>query len=139
MCIYQIFRQRVKHLRNLIFLQTVIFISLTLYYVIGIVFGAELQTEDFPFQCPNKVPPGNIPPSATGEQGSGLIATLYENGNLDANSSEVYSEYRAALALTPCDAHPISVFTNPLVAGDYAISVIFVFDKPVQDLKKWLR
>ena len=92
-----------------------------------------------PFQCPYKVPEGSTQPSVTGEEGAGLIATLYEDGTLDANNSDSYSEYRAALALVPCDATPVSVFTNPLVAGDYTISVVYVYEKPIQALKEWLR
>ena len=96
-------------------------------------------THKLPFDCPYKTPDGSPPPSATGQQGAGLFSTLYEDGRIDESSSNVYSEYRAALALVPCDAQPISVFTNPLVNGEFAISVIYLYDKQVDDLKKWLR
>ena len=92
-----------------------------------------------PFDCPYKTPDGSPQPSTTGKQGAGLFSTLYEDGRIDESSSNVYSEYRAALALVPCDAQPISVFTNPLVNGEFAISVIYLYDKQVDNLKKWLR
>ena len=103
---------------------------------IRIVFG----DNELPFQCPNS-PPEILAssPSEAGEAGVGLKTTLYEEGMLDGNDSEVYNDYRAALALVPCDAKPITVFTNDLVAGDYTISVIYLYDKPVERLKKWLR
>ena len=105
-----------------------------LYCLFGLVF-----VDTLPFECPNKTPEGSPQPSVTGEEGGGLLPTLYEDGTLDRNTSEVYSEYRAAVALVPCDARPISVFTNPLVSGEYTVSVIYVYEKPIQDLKDWLR
>ena len=95
--------------------------------------------DTLPFECPNKTPEGSPQPSLTGEEGGGFLPTLYEDGTLDRNTSEEYSEYRAALALAPCDVRPISVFTNPLVSGEYTVSVIYVYEKPVQNLKDWLR
>ena len=110
------------------------FIFLSLYALDNKVLAHKL-----PFDCPFKPPDGNPEPSTTGEQGAGFFPTLYEDGHLDESSSKVYSEYRAALALVPCDAQPIIVFTNPLVNGEFAISVIYLYDKQVDNLKKWLR
>ena len=95
--------------------------------------------DKLPFQCPYKVPKGSIEPSRTGIEGGGLLPNLYQDGGLRRNTSDVYAEYRAALALVPCDARAISVFTEPQIANlDYTISVIYVYDQPVDDLKKWL-
>ena len=91
-----------------------------------------------PFQCPYKTPKDSPKPSVTGIGGGGLLPTLYKNGDLDKNTSDVYSQYRASLALVPCDAQAISVFTKPFIHGDYTISAIYVYDKPVEDLQAWL-
>ena len=64
---------------------------------------------------------------------------LYANGDLNEVSSNVYAQYRAALALVPCDARAISVFTENELGTNSTISVIFVYDKPVEDLKTWLK
>ena len=115
-------------------LPSLAFVSLSLY-----VLDNKVLANKLPFDCPYKTPDGSPQPSTTGKQGAGLFSTLYEDGRIDESSSNVYSEYRAALALVPCDAQPISVFTNPLVNGEFAISVIYLYDKQVEDLKKWLR
>ena len=87
-----------------------------------------------PFQCPYKVPKGNPKPSSTGLEGGGLLPTL----GLETNTSDVYAQYRAALALVSCDSQPITVFPTSLLNGESSVSVIFVYDKPVEDLKRWL-
>ena len=117
----------------IIFLQYPL-VSLELLFFINVVIG-----NDLPFQCPYKAPADSPQPSTMGDNGGGLLTTLYEDGILDDNDSENAADYRAALALVPCDAKEVSVFTNPLVAGQYAISVIYIYDKPVEDLKNWLR
>ena len=94
--------------------------------------------DNLPFQCPYKTPKDSPKPSITGINGGGLFPTLYKNGDLDKNTSDVYSQYRASLALVPCDAQAISVFTKPFIHGDYTISAIYVYDKPVEDLQAWL-
>ena len=94
--------------------------------------------DNLPFQCPYKTPKDSPKPSVTGIGGGGLFPTLYKNGDLDKNTSDVYSQYRASLALVPCDAQAISVFTKPFIHGDYTISAIYVYDKPVEDLQAWL-
>ena len=113
--------------------------SLPLVFLIWYVLDYKVIAHKLPFDCPFKTPDGSPQPSNTGIQGAGLFSTLYEDGRIDESSSNVYSEYRAALALVPCDAQPISVFTNPLVNGEFAISVIYLYDKQVDNLKKWLR
>ena len=91
-----------------------------------------------PFQCPYKVPKDSPQPSSTGLEGGGLYPTLDDESGLDTNTSDVCAQYRAALALVPCNAQPITAFTNSLKNGKSSVSVIFVYDKPVDDLKRWL-
>ena len=93
---------------------------------------------ELPFQCPYKVPKGNPECSRTGIEGGGLCPELGQSGGLDTNTSLVYSQYRAALALVPCDAEPLTVFTDSLITGESRVSVIFVYHRPVEDLKRWL-
>jgi hypothetical protein len=94
---------------------------------------------ELPFQCPYKVPKDNPPCSTTGIEGGGLCPELGELGGLDTNTSDVYAQYRASLALVPCDAQSITTFTPSLINGNISsVSVIFVYDKPVNDLKRWL-
>ena len=104
-----------------------------MWAIIGLALGDKL-----PFQCPYKIPEEDPQPSATGEEGGGLIPTLFEDGGLDDVNIDVYAQYRAALALVPCDAKPVSVFTEKEMGSNYSISVIFVYDKTVEDLKRWL-
>ena len=89
---------------------------------------------ELPFQCPYKVPKDSPQPSSTGMDGGGLFDDL----GLDTNTTDVYGQYRAALSLVPCDSQSISVFTTPFVNKTSTVSVIFVYDNPVDDLKKWL-
>ena len=91
-----------------------------------------------PFQCPYQIPDDLPQPSKNGNEGGGLFPIFGEEDDLDTGTSDVYGQYRAALALVPCDARAISVFTTPLIDLSHTVSVIFVYDKPVQELKKWL-
>ena len=60
-------------------------------------------------------------------------------GNLFNFKRGSYGQYRASLALVPCDGQAISVFTEPQISEkEDTVSVIFVYDKPVEDLKRWL-
>ena len=101
--------------------------------MLGDVFGDKL-----PFQCPYKVPENSPQPSKTGQGGGGLFPKISELENLAANTSDVYAQYRAALSLVPCDATAISVFTTPLTKFKHIVSVIFVYEKAVEELKFWL-
>jgi hypothetical protein len=76
-----------------------------------LVFGFTICAE-LPFQCPYQVPKGSPQCSSTGIEGGGLCPELGDSGGLDRNTSDVYAQYRAALALVPCDAQSISVFTT---------------------------
>ena len=103
-------------------------------------FGFTLSTE-LPFQCPYKIPKDSPQPLSTIDPakitGGGLLPNLGDDG-LAANTKDVYAQYRAALALVPCDSRSISAFPTPLINGSNSVSVIFVYDKPVDDLKRWL-
>ena len=92
-----------------------------------------------PFQCPYKLPEGSPRPSATGDTAFGLLPTLYEDNGLANSSSNFYAKYRAALALVPCDARAIAAFTDiGVLQPSSTISVLFVYEKPAEDLKRWL-
>ena len=91
-----------------------------------------------PFQCPYKIPDGDPQCTSTGDTGGGFCPLLVKEGGLNTNTSLDYNQYRAALALVPCDGQAISVYTTPIIKFEQAISVVFVFDKSVDKLKKWL-
>ena len=92
-----------------------------------------------PFQCPYKLPEGSPQPSATGDTEFGLLPTLYEDNGLANSSSNFYAKYRAALALVPCDARAIAAFTDiGVLQPSSTISVLFVYEKPAEYLKRWL-
>ena len=102
------------------------------FFLIGAVLGDEL-----PFQCPMQVPDGSPTPSKTGIEGGGLLPVISEEDLLAADSG-VFGQYKAALAMVPCDAQAVSVFTSPLIKLKNAVSVVFVYDRPINELKKWL-
>ena len=102
------------------------------FLIIGSIIGDEL-----PFQCPFQVPDGSPSPSKTGIEGGGLLPVISEEDLLNADSG-VFGQYKAALAMVPCDAQAISVFTSPLIKLKNAVSVIFVYEKPIIELKQWL-
>ena len=92
-----------------------------------------------PFKCPYKLPEGSPKPSATGNTEFGLLPTLYEDDGLANSSSNFYAKYKAALALVPCDARAIAAFTDiGVLQPSSTISVLFVYEKPAEDLKRWL-
>ena len=97
--------------------------------------------DSLPFKCPYKIPEGSPKPTINIEENTqgGMNPQLYFDGALDEVSSNDYAKYRASLALVPCDAKAISVFTENKLGTNSAISVIFVYNKPVEDLKAWLR
>ena len=94
-----------------------------------------------PFQCPYQIPEDSPQPTVNlgGGGVGGLDPLLYNNGDLNNASSSLYAEYRAALALVPCNARALSVFTKEQLSTTYTISVIFVYEEPVNDLKRWLK
>ena len=89
------------------------------------------SSDRLPFTCPFQIPE-NLP--QPGETNGGLAPNL----NLAQASSGLYAEYRAAQALVPCDAEPIQIFIENDIGKVFSVSVIYVFDGPVEQLKKWL-
>ena len=59
--------------------------------------------------------------------------------DLSEVTSNFYKQYKAALALVPCDATALRVFTTDEIEGkEYTIGIIFVYDASVKTMKKWL-
>ena len=59
--------------------------------------------------------------------------------DLSTVSSNFYKQYQAALALVPCDATAVRVFTtDDIEEKEYTIGVIFVYDKSVAAIENWL-
>ena len=96
-----------------------------------------IHGDDFPFLCPYKVPDGSPRPSKSGIEGGGLLPLISEEDLTNADGG-VFGQYKAALAMVPCDAQALSVFTSPLIKMNNAVSVIFVYNKPIEELKRWL-
>ena len=59
--------------------------------------------------------------------------------DLSKVSNGFYKQYRAALALVPCDATALRVFTTDQISGkEFTVGIIFVYDTSVEALKNWL-
>ena len=59
--------------------------------------------------------------------------------DLSKVSNSFYKQYRAALALVPCDATVLRAFTTNHISGkQYTIGTIFVYDASVEAIKNWL-
>ena len=97
----------------------------------------QILGDDLPFLCPYKVPDGSPQPSKSGTEGGGLLPLISEEDLTNADGG-VFGQYKAALAMVPCDAQALSVFTSPLIKMNNAVSVIFVYNKPIEELKRWL-
>ena len=97
--------------------------------------------EKLPFKCPYEVPEGTPTPSSdlTAQNVGGLEASLFENGDLDDEPINTYAQYRAALALVPCNARALSVFPKDQLGSNFTVAVIFVYEKSVEELKQWLK
>jgi hypothetical protein len=83
-----------------------------------------------PIICPYEVKDGaGIDPGVLGSTGV----------DLNKVSSNFYKQYKAALALVPCDATALRVFTTDEIEGkQYTIGIIFVYESSVAAIKKWL-
>ena len=80
-----------------------------------------------PFACPYRIPKNGL---------GGIVP----NTSLSQVSSEFYSQFKAAEALVPCDARAIQIYIeNDVYNKESPVAVIYVFDRPVKQLKKWLR
>ena len=114
-----------------------LFQGVTLSWIKLFMFIVPIYGDKLPFQCPYEIPGDSPKPSLSGKEGGGLLPIINEEDLLVANN-EVFGQYRAALALVPCDAQALSVFTAPLINIENAVSVVFVYNKPIEKLKKWL-
>ena len=116
--------------------QKLLWITIELSCVISVIAESSL-----PFQCPYKVPEGNPQPTKdlTVRSFGGLDPLLYENGGLDDEPKNTYAQYKAALALVPCNARALSVFPKQQLGTNFTVAVIFVYEKSVEDIKLWLR
>ena len=91
------------------------------------------SSDQLPFTCPFNIPKGLPKP---GEKDGGLAPKF----NLDRVDKGVYGQYKAAEALVPCDGKPIQLFTtNDIQDKEYSVSAIYVFGRPTQQLKRWLK
>ena len=65
---------------------------------------------------------------------------MLPNTSLSQVSSEFYSQFKAAGALVPCDAQAIQIYIETDIdTKESSVAVIYVFDRPVKKLEKWLR
>ena len=83
-----------------------------------------------PITCPYRVnDEEGIDPGVLGSTGV----------DLNKVSNNFYKEYKAALALVPCDATALRVFTTDDIEGKaYTIGIIFVYESSVEAIKNWL-
>ena len=116
--------------------QVFMYIVFEAIIIVHVTFGTKL-----PFQCPYQTPEGNPKPTAdlTVRGGGGLDPFLYANGDLDDETRNTYAQYRAALALVPCNARALSVFTKQQLGTNFTVAVLFVYEESVRDLKLWLK
>ena len=96
--------------------------------------------QKLPFKCPNEVPEGVPQPKKDFKirHNGGLDARLYETGDLDDEDVNTYAQYRSALALVPCNARAVSVFTKDQLGTNYTVAVIFVYGNYLDEIKAWL-
>ena len=100
------------------------------------------SSDRLPFTCPFNIPKGLPKP---GEKGGGLAPEF----KLDRVDNRFYGQYKAAEALVPCDAKPIQLFTTNDIQDKECncnlqlqrpnVSAIYVFDRPIKQLTKWLK
>ena len=85
---------------------------------------------ELPITCPYKVTDeAGLDPGVLGSAGVDLSKV----------SANFFKQYKAALALVPCDATALRVFTTDDIDGkDYSIGIIFVYDSSVKAIKDWL-
>ena len=77
-----------------------------------------------PFTCPLKFDDAYDP----------IIPDIVKGGFSD----DVYLEYRAALAVVPCDADPKGVYIEESLNTEFTVSVVYLYDKSLRDLEEWL-
>ena len=94
------------------------------------VYDVETSSYKLPITCPYGI---------TDEEG--IDPGVLGSAGVDLNkvSSNFYKEYKAALALVPCDATALRVFTTDDIKGkEYTIGIIFVYESSVEAIKNWL-
>jgi hypothetical protein len=93
-------------------------------------FDDEISSDKLPITCPYKVTDeAGLDPGVLGSAGTDLSKV----------SANFYKEYKAALALVPCDATSLRVFTtNDIKGKEYTIGIIFVYESSVEAIKNWL-
>ena len=119
--------------------QRLCLLFLGLCVIVVVAFGefAFGHSANVPLQCPYKVPESSPQP---GTKDGGLSPKLVEEGILDDAPKSIYGQYRAALALVPCDGTALSVFTESEIPGkEYTVSVIFVYESSVDSIRRWLQ
>ena len=85
---------------------------------------------NFPITCPYEI-----------TEEAGINPGVLGSGEIDLSqvSSNFYQQYKAALALVPCDATALRVFTTDEIEGKkFTIGIIFVYDSSVEAIKMWL-
>ena len=88
---------------------------------------------ELPIVCPYKVTDESGIDPGTPQAGS--IAK-----DLSKVSANFFKQYKAALALVPCDATALRVYTTDEIVGkEYTIGIIFVYEKSVDAIKEWLQ
>ena len=97
--------------------------------------GLDDSSDRLPFTCPFNIPKGL--PKPGGRDGGFSPPHVVK---LDRVDKRVYSQYKSAEALVPCDAKTIHIFTTDDIQDKlYSVSAIYVFDRPIQQLTKWLK
>lgn len=85
--------------------------------------------------------PITCPYDVGGIDGPGIDPGFLGSAGVDLSkvSSNFYKQYKAALALVPCDATALRVFTTDEIGGkEFTIGIIFVYDASIKNQKEWL-
>ena len=73
------------------------------------------------------------------ESDPGRAPSLTFGGSLSQTSRNFFKEYRAALALVPCDATAVRVFVEGDLETKFTIAVVYIYENSVRDLQDWLK
>ena len=110
---------------NLFFLQILFVITIIFPILLGVTNGRTTsKSGTLPFTCPLKFDDA-IDPNLPDRVKGGF-------------SDDVYLEYRAALAVVPCDADPKGVYIEESLNTEFTVSVVYLYDKSLRDLEEWL-
>ena len=116
-------------------------IFLEVIFVIRVASQSDYNTNNVPFKCPYQPPEGDPKPTTdlTIKAEGGLDPSLFTSGGLDDEPQSTYAQYRAALALVPCNSRALSVFPKDQLGSNFTVAVIFVYEKSVEEIKHWLK